>query len=312
MRCSTEVDRLHVEVGGKSEKLGPRMGFRRGWRRVASFLLVLIGVVGPLQRSLADEVEAAALGSGRLIWGLTSAHRPNETQELVLNGLTLRVRTATAEVPWQEALVEAHRACAQAVAAPSGAFRRLLRFDGVVHLRGEADGMVACFETKHGWRDLLRSLTQVAETHDLEPLGRFRYLYARRESDRRSAVLSLWSEGPLKLSAAFPPNGDAPGADDPALPRPPGSRRVLSVLHTGLGRSLVVYRAEAPFGQLAEEYARSLRRAGAVVEPFGGEGDVAAASSDRMWLVRTFASSWVSLVAEGGHTWVVGLPIADP
>lgn len=314
MPCSTEAGSpAEVARGseGHSARTYPK---RRGWRRVGLFFVALICAASRMRQGLAEEAESAALRSGRVIWGLASAHRANQMHGLLLNGLPLRLRTATVEVPWERVLTEAHRACAGQLAVSSWSLQRRLPVDGVVDLRGEADGVVACFETDRPWRDLLRSLAQVAETPKLGSLGRFRFLYVRRESDQRSAVLSLWSEGPLNVLAAFPPDGDAPGADDPALPRPSSSRRVLSAVHTGLGRSLVVYHVEVPLERVAEEYARSLRLAGAVVEPFGiggSSGEIDEEPSARMWLVRTSATSWVSLLEDGAHTWVVGLPALD-
>jgi hypothetical protein len=56
-------------------------------------------------------------------------------------------------------------------------------------------------------------------------------------------IVKLWAVGALDASALFPTHGDAPGVDAPGVPRPPSTRRVLSVRELGQRQQLTLYAA---------------------------------------------------------------------
>jgi hypothetical protein len=68
----------------------------------------------------------------------------------------------------------------------------------------------------------------------------FRFLYAQPGAEGTVAV-SVAADRAIDLERLFPRSGDAPGADAPGLPRPPGSRRILSAREGGTGQQITMY-----------------------------------------------------------------------
>lgn len=293
--------------------------------RLCTFLLVLgLCSVAFMAHGVERRMARVALDGGGALWGLTSAHRAGEVQRIEMNGAQLFVRTATVDAPFERVLDEAHGACGAAGFAPRTLPTRLLGLDGVIDERSERDGTVACFEGEGlGFEGLLKSLQEAAESGDLGRLGRLRYSYARQEADGRTAVLSLWSEGELSPNKLFPAEGDAPGADDPAVPRPPEARRLLTVRHSATARPLLAYKSTRPLRELMDEYLGELRRVGLQVDrpedSRSGESGAGKAwardgrsrgNAGQLWLLRSpEALRWLAFVEEGEETWVVVTPL---
>ncbi len=77
---------------------------------------------------------------------------------------------------------------------------------------------------------LLDSLKKFGESQDLGALGKVRYAQARRQPNGKLHILMLWTEDSLKLGELMPPEGvEAKGHDGSLAPRPPSSRRIMSV-----------------------------------------------------------------------------------
>jgi hypothetical protein len=109
-----------------------------------------------------------------------------------------------------------------------------MRF-GMVHTENETDGMVACIAQQEsgGALGTLERLTRVLETGDLARFGNLRYAFVRRLPNGKSHVLTTFTEGSFNLNRVLGLDGEAGGSDPPDVPRPPGSRRVLSVSADG-------------------------------------------------------------------------------
>ncbi len=68
-----------------------------------------------------------------------------------------------------------------------------------------------------------------------------RYVFAERSRNGGAHFVVFWSEGELNLFDMFPAAGDAPGQDPPDVPRPEGSRRILSAWEHGEPASMTIY-----------------------------------------------------------------------
>jgi hypothetical protein len=205
---------------------------------------------------------------------------------LLLNGARFVVRTETSLGSLASVLGAAHARCAERsllAPRPRVAENRLsargaalvaqaLAVDGVLDAERDGEGVVACVETNEGKppfsdpQELGRALAAAAESGDLSVLGSFRYVYARADRDGRTGQLELTSEGSLNVRQMFPKQGDAPGIDDAELPRPAGTRRVLSVVHEvrqGIrAAALTGYESPQPASELRRAYATELRARG--------------------------------------------------
>lgn len=284
---------------------------------------LLLGVSGVLSaslltRALGHELGAAVLRGGRVIWGIASPHSSNAPQRLVLNGAELFVQTGTVQAPWEGVLDEVRQACV-GDAASSDLLVRTFARRGVIERRTQREGTVACLEGANPVHFAALSrifqgrpglAVDAGESMDVGALGALRYTYARREAEHRTAVLGVWSTGPLDVGALFPADGDAPGEADPELPRPRGSVRTLSVRHEALALPLVVYRAPGGARAVAASYAEDLRRAGFDVIDAAAPSSTDGANAARAWFARSAAHTrFVTLVEEDGGTWVVSTPL---
>jgi hypothetical protein len=87
-------------------------------------------------------------------------------------------------------------------------------------------------------------------------------VYAARDG-KYTMFVAMWSEGALNFRQMFPAHGDAPGSDPVGIPRPQGTRRVLSTQPLGSKATLNVYQAERQGAlELGNFYAEQLPAAG--------------------------------------------------
>jgi len=142
---------------------------------------------------------------------------------------------------------------------------------GVVR-QGRGDrGMVACFVADPGARGGAAGVTERLEAFgrsgDLSNLGRFRYVFAERGKAGPGGlgltrVVTLWSDGPLRIGEMFPATGDAPGTDSAVAPRPADSRRTLCASVDGFPASIRIYETPRTPAEVLEALDPALRASG--------------------------------------------------
>jgi hypothetical protein len=115
---------------------------------------------------------------------------------------------------------------------------------GFATIRGEKpnEGYVFCASADHELtkQEKLARLRALTTTGDLGSLGDIRYVAVQRVPEG-SHVVAAWTHGTFNLYAMFPKDGDAPGEDFPAAPRPDGSRRIFAGLIGGAAYGANVY-----------------------------------------------------------------------
>ncbi len=139
----------------------------------------------------------------------------------------------------------------------------------------EATGQVACIapsEQHTEVTEVLGRIARFAETGDLGEVGSARYFLARRVTEGRTHVLSIWTEGSFDMLGMFPAEGDAPGSDSDLAPRPPTARRVFSAVVPGRPYAARVYASRASRQQVLEHYDATLSAQGWQEQPMA-EGD---------------------------------------
>lgn len=198
--------------------LAPRMG------RLSVFLLaVAFGLYLLLGRAVEAQVERSLLELGAGIAQLETGAKKGDggPRVLELNGASIRVEVESRDQGVDEVLSQAEKACSP------GKGRDLRGSDG-------ARGFVACFVAPAIPGPV------IGETKVRRPA--YRYVYAQPGEDG-TLVVSLATDGSVKLEELFPPEGDAPGLDAPGLPRPPESRRVLSAREPDAPQQMTLYMA---------------------------------------------------------------------
>jgi len=207
-------------------------------------------------RSLFAASKEGGEALGHQLAGLSDYTQRAET--VLLNGARLHHSVASTSEPVQVVLdrIEAHcndspGALASALAELSQEHPKLLEqhkmpamFRRAMIRDGNADrGMIVCFvgERPIALRELTDHLKQFAKTSDLATFGNLRYAYAEKRKDGSTRVVTLWTDGSVKIDEMFPGSGDATGADSQVFPRPPESRRILSAAAEGLSFGLRTY-----------------------------------------------------------------------
>lgn len=231
---------------------------RRMWGmcRVLGLALLALGLLAGagLHRAEAKLSESLRGFAGELakLQGL-SAH--SEPHTLSVNGVELKIVTATTKLDVKTALDRIQGLCRTVPQSnlPVALRRNLESFDkldvpapiGVIREQSDADGILACIDAGQ-WIDnesFLARLAQFSRTGDLKTIGQLRYTMARRHAGV-TTLLFLWTEGSMVFSELFPKAGDAPGRDPVGLPRPAGSRRVLSAFQEGMPYGVALYQVE--------------------------------------------------------------------
>lgn len=150
----------------------------------------------------------------------------------------------------------------------SSRFKKLLEVSGqLAVLRSEraGEGQLVCFardKERAGLRAIGEDLAGLLESGDFSRLGDLRYVTARAQENGKTHVLTVWSEGPLRLGALFPERGDAPGSDMAGVPRVPGSTRELCAQAVRHDYALRLYRSTRPGQEVLAFYDRELVRSG--------------------------------------------------
>lgn len=90
-----------------------------------------------------------------------------------------------------------------------------------------------------------------------EQRGRFAYV---RGDNEGALLVSLQTATLQELARMFPAHGDVPGEDLPRVPRPAGSRRVLSATAVGPGHRTLRYEVPRPIDVVEGEMRDALRR----------------------------------------------------
>jgi hypothetical protein len=124
-------------------------------------------------------------------------------------------------------------------------------------------GYVACFDLGRERAEIdviVRRFRAFRDSRDLHDFGDLRYVYAQPSSrEGHTHFVAIWSEGSLHMDQLLVETGDARGVDPDSIPRPPGSRRVLTAQETGVPDVATVYRgSDLEEGGLDSFYRREL------------------------------------------------------
>ena len=253
-----------------------------------------------------------------MMLGLDGARYGSAPRQLMVNGVTFRVVTASVPTDLSSALDQVAAQCSER-GGIQGAEDLLERMrtpqaepyskwsllGGVHRVESDHDGVVACVDSG-GPLGLLEIPSRVREflrTGDLSAIGELRYVFGRR-SEKGTNLLLLWTEGTAPILEMFPPRGDSPGTDPAGFPRLPNMQRLLSASEAGHPYSITFYRAFPGPSDLAERYRSEFGTRGWTVSEAPSAGNrttgraaLLAREGDRILLVRFVARSGETIVA---------------
>ncbi|HEY2514075.1 MAG TPA: hypothetical protein VGI39_24580 [Polyangiaceae bacterium] len=212
--------------------------------RVTAYCAFAFAVCAALaaRASYADFREAS-LQFGRELAPL--AEELGNTKTVLINGAQMQVSNArTDETPkvvldhFEQVCREHPQFMARALAdlpeAGKKEFEKRLPDDrlrlAILRSGDDANGALICFTDDRPASSLTlkERFDSFARSGDLAEFGHLRYVFAKKNSDGKTHVTTISTEGSLKLGEMFPAKGDAAGNDSFAIPRPPNARRILS------------------------------------------------------------------------------------
>lgn len=261
---------LLLKAWSKKRSGSLRMKRAKGMMRAALVLAVMTTALSLLgARRARAELAQAGLRVGKDLMPLVNVLGGAST--VSLNGQKVLMKYDGSKMPVREVLDAAEAACrAGGVRAPvqdakdarakdlESAILRMADF-GVMRTGDDREGLVLCFAKGEGTPDTLRAqIEELQKTGDLGSLGKMRYVYARRDGNA-TAVLAAITDDSFSIDAfKANPETDAPGTDDPALPRPKGSVRFLSAAIEGTPYATRGYRTRLPEDDVRADFDRGM------------------------------------------------------
>jgi hypothetical protein len=245
--------------------------------RLTTFLVVVGAVLGFVSYQRArGQLGEAMMSAGSQMMMLAEAEHQDAPRQVVINGQRIHFTSGMAPFAPTEVLDRFEARCEGANAGLMAEFSRIIaehpddegahRMEeiGAPVLREQHGntGYVACFDFGDetvGIRGLMERYARFEETRDLHDFGDLRYVYVEPAREDRAHFVAIWTEGTLQLGELFPESGDARGADVAGIPRPPGSRRVITAHETGEDQVATIYQgSDLDQGELESFYLREL------------------------------------------------------
>lgn len=262
---------------------------------LATLILSVTGVVA-VRRAEAHFTEVLR-GFGEQLAALHELSTHSAPRKLFVNGLELRVLSASTPLPVTDALDRFQSLChgVRDLDVPASLKQNLekagslgpLNESGVIREQTEHEGFVACIDTgtRIDGAAFVRRLEEFGRTKDLKSFGEMRYALARSRGGQTTLIM-FWTEGEAKLADLFKKGQDAPGRDLRDVPRPAGSTRVLSAFEQGAASGLAFYRVEGQaLSTVSAAYEGALRNGGWRLSK-GKNGTVTASKGERGLFVR--------------------------
>jgi len=288
--------RASSEPGLKAYAIGL---FRAGFVGTVIVALVIIGGLSSAEAHLGESL--VAFGDELAKW--TTGKVNSKEGLLALNGVSIHRVTVATPLSVNETLDRLQQVCTErgGLENPEASLKRNSSLskapsklpDSTYRHEAMNQGVLACIETDRALTvaELARRLRDFERTGNLASVGKLRYVLARREAGVTS-LLVLWTDGDAPLLRMFPESGDAPGRDVPDVPRPVGSRRLLSAADQNSPYAVTVYRSEASsLASVREWYGRELPSKGWLVSRTKDENALLVRRAGRTVLIRSAAKN---------------------
>lgn len=238
----------------KTKELGPKV-----LRVLAFAVAVYLVAMAFAAHKVKAETEEILLGIGSEMMRYPGADRESRDRQMVLNGARIALRTGSTQASLEEVLEYFEAQCqtrdgrfAEQLEAIEGVEEFDVdpnQIDGTLSMNVGDRGFVACLdmgEEQINPASIGERVERFLGTGDLSEVGYLRYLFAETSDRGGTFFMTMFTDETLNLYEMFPTNGDVPGHD--ALPRPEGSRRILSSHETNQPYSASTYTREGLHG----------------------------------------------------------------
>jgi hypothetical protein len=296
--------------------------FRRLKERIMGLLrlgayggFVFVGLACVAARSVYGDVGESSVMVGREFANMkelvAGSHRVR------INGEEVFVRATTVAQPTNEILDKAEHLCREnsqgldeVMQQPERVLSNDLRASlaamgplasGILRREAGGEGTVACLSHQGGGgiAGLGARLAAFGKSRDLADIGKIRYVYVRPTAGGKSQVITVWSEGSMRIEKLFPQNGEDAGGGEPRLaPRPPEGKRTLTAEIVGAPYAIHVFDSTATPAEVLAYYDKTMTERG-----FERSEEVQQAALDEARVyVSNDAQLMIHAVADGTRT----------
>lgn len=136
---------------------------------------------------------------------------------------------------------------------------------GIMRSDSGSEGTVLCFvKGPNSKGTAMEAFKALGETGELGAVGELRYVFAKKTKKGNTHVLTGWTTAKFNLKDMMPPDEDkdVPGEDFSEVPRPEGSRRVLSARIQGTPFGVNTYTTDTAPAKIVEQYDQTLLKQG--------------------------------------------------
>jgi hypothetical protein len=263
-----------------------RFGLAIKMARLTTFVVVvaLLGF-GFRAHQVHGQLDERMLQMGEVMMRYEGAIRQDETRVVMINGEQLQFSSGVTEHTVGEVLDNFETVCEQHDAGLVERFARMperldghrqTRFRPIMRGEGGAGGYVVCLDMGQDemtFNELRARFDRFEDSSDVHDVGDIRYVYAQETDDPAVRhFVTFWTNGHFRFRPMMNEDGDAPGTDLTDVPRPPGSRRMITASEVGQTEAAVMY-AGSPMSEweLEHFYTTSLAEHGWEITPIADE-----------------------------------------
>lgn len=250
----------------------------KGLLRAGAYVSALTLVLGGFRaRAAHAELRDRSVELGRQMLQLAPASQ-HDVNRVTVNGEVIYLGSAVADEDAKTVLDRYEGYCRQNSAQPIEAWRALadkntkpitkdtahLLSTGTLRGGSGSEGTVLCFtKTGDSKPTVGEALTAFGETGELSAFGSLRYVYAKRQPNGQTTVLTAWTDSKFNVKRLVPDDGtDAIGADFAEIPRVPSSTRMFSTTVDGTPFGVNVYKSKDAPKQIARFYDEEMQKNG--------------------------------------------------
>ncbi len=186
-----------------------------------------------------------------------SMNLASDVYHVRFNGQTLHSTNTTTHLPMHDVLTYVATQCKEHARGLSDTFQHIDQSlhdlkpttgeEGalILHREYPTRGFVFCAAPDHSLTlpELMHRLEKAGRSGDFSRVGDIRYVAVEARAGV-SHVVTAWTDAPFRFREMFPPEGDVPGEDFGGVPRPDGSRRMLSASVEGAPAGVNSYLAQ--------------------------------------------------------------------
>jgi len=276
-----------VQRPGVLRLIRSRFGIAIKMARLTTFVVVVV-LLGFAFRAhqVHGQLDERMLQMGEVMMRYDGAIRQDDTRVMMINGERLQFSSGVTEHSVGEVLDNFETVCEAHDAGLVERFARLperlnghtqSHFRPIMRGEGGSGGYVVCLDMGQDemtFNELRERFDRFEDSSDVHDVGDIRYVYAQETDDPAVRhFVTFWTDGHFRFRSMMNTDGgDAPGTDLTDVPRPPGSRRMITASEVGQTEAAVMYAGSSMTEwELEHFYTTSLAEHGWEITPIADD-----------------------------------------